>query len=83
MLIFHFTLPQQISYVGIKVQLGSSKNPKEVFYKPIEVATLWGQLSRTSHTHKLAISTVFIISLLSIIICVRRNARKGYKPIDD
>ena len=44
---------------------------------------MWGQLSRTSHGHKLAISTVFICALLGVVICVRRSARKGYKPIED
>lgn len=76
-----FNLVDQISYVGLKVM--HSKGISEAFYRPIEVATLWGQLSRTSHTHKLAISTIFICGLLVVIIMVRRNARRGYKPIED
>ena len=75
-----FSIKDQISYLGVKVSDGKTQ---EIYYRPIEVATLWEQLSRTSHSHKLAISTVFICSLLSIIICVRRNARKGYRPIED
>lgn len=77
-----FTLSDQISYVGLKVVV-DKKAGSEIYYRPIEVATLWGQLSRTSHSHKLSISTVFICSLLVVIVMVRRNARRGYKPIED
>lgn len=77
---FEFKLLDQISYVGIKATTGSSE---EIYYKPIEVATLWGQLARTSHGHKLAICSGVLCFLMGIVICVRRNARQGYKRIDD
>ena len=69
---FDFNLVDQISYVGIKAKTSEAE---EVYYKPIEVATLWGQLARTSHSHKLAISSVLVCFLMGVVVCVRRNAR--------
>lgn len=56
---------------------------EEVYYKPTEIITIWGQLSRTSQSHKITIGTAIVISLIALLVFVRKNARKGYKPLDD
>ena len=43
---FELKLGSQISYAGLKVV--NSKTQDQIYYRPIEIATVWGQLSRTS-----------------------------------
>ncbi len=69
-----------MSFVGIKANIGSNN---EVFYKPEEVVTLWGQLTRTSSSHKMLIGFIVIAVLSGIIIITRTTARQGYKKISD
>jgi hypothetical protein len=74
-----FRLLNEITYVGIKAV--NSKG-KEVFYKPIEVSTLWGHLSRSTRSHQASIGFLLCLVVLGIVVCVRRSARKGYRQIE-
>jgi hypothetical protein len=73
-----FDLSEHISFVAIK---GVSNQGQEVFYKTIEVATFWGQLSRTSQTHKLTVALFLIVSVCALLWFVRYNARRGYVQV--
>jgi len=67
-----------MSFVGVKASIG---NDQEVFYKPEEVVTLWGQLTRTSSSHKVLIGSIVLLVIGGIIYITRATARKGYKKI--
>ena len=67
-----------MSFVGVKACIGDDQ---EVFYKPEEVVTLWGQLTRTSSSHKVLIGSVVLLVIGGIIYITRATARKGYKKI--
>lgn len=77
--IFKYILLDHISYVGVKGI--NKKNGDEVYYRPVEIVTIWGQISRTSTSHKFTIIGISVIVVLIILIIVRRNARQGYKPL--
>ncbi len=72
-------LADHISYFGVKA---TSSSGEEIYYRPIEVITFWGQLSRTSQTHKLALAGFLVVSVCALLAFVRYNARKGYVRID-
>ena len=76
---FKYDMLEQISYLSIK---GVYSGGNEVYYKPIEVVTVWGQLSRTSHSHKFAMLMIGICGLCGALICVRRcSKRQGYDKL--
>ena len=72
-------ITNSIEFVGIKAIHGG----EEVYYKPIEVATLLGQFSRTSQFHILVLVSVVVVFLIGLIVFVQSNARKGYKKISE
>lgn len=56
-------------------------NGEEVFYKTLEIATFWGQLSRTSKTHKLTLAVIIVVSVSLLLLFVRCSARQGYVKV--
>ena len=77
-----FNMLEQISYLEVK---GVYSGGNEVYYKPIEVVTVWGQLSRTSHSHKFLMLMVGICGFCGALIVVRRimNRRAGYDKLEE
>lgn len=71
-------LEEHISFVGVKAV---SDNGEESYYRPIEVVTVWGQLSRLSHSHKFTLACFLFVSICALLAFVRYNARKGYVRI--
>lgn len=78
---FQYTLMDHISYVGLKGI--NSKTGEEIYYRPIEIVTIWGQISRTSNTHRFTIVGVGLCLFCTALIWCRRNARKGYRPLEE
>lgn len=75
---FMVDLDDHISFVGVK---GVSDVGEEFYYRPIEVVTFWGQLSRLSHSHKFTLAGFLLVSICALLAFVRYNARKGYVRI--
>lgn len=59
-----------------------ASNGQEIFYRPIEVVTFWGQFSRISQSHKMTLLSILVVSICSLLAFVRHNARRGYVQID-
>jgi hypothetical protein len=70
-----------ISYVGVKGI--NAKTGEEIYYRPIEIVTIWGQISRTSTTHRFTLIGVSLCLFCVVLMWCRRNARKGYKPLEE
>jgi len=45
--------------------------------------TIWGQISRTSFTHRFTIIGIALCALCHILVLCRKHARKGYKPLEE
>lgn len=73
-----YDLREHIQFIGIKAVTDQGE---EIFYRPIEVATFWGQLSRTSHSHKVTLAALLSLSVCALLWFVRHNARRGYVKI--
>lgn len=53
----------------------------EIYYQPIEVVTIWGQLEKAKkHTNSFAMVGAVSIVFLLLIICFRRKT-KGYSKL--
>ena len=78
---FQYTLMDHISYVGVKGI--NSKTGEEIYYRPVEIVTVWGQISRTSFTHRFTIIGIVICALVHILVLCRKHARRGYKPLEE
>lgn len=80
-LTFIYTLENAIDYVGI---VGKLETGEEVFYRPIELATLWGKWNQqTTGIHKFWMTLIVVCVLCVLIIWVRRMSRSGYRPLDE
>jgi hypothetical protein len=79
-LTFEFQMGAPSVYLGIKVV---SERGEEVFYQPIEVASLWAKWQKVSLVQR---SLMVLLVLLFLCICaifVRRASRKGYRQLDE
>jgi hypothetical protein len=78
---FVLTLQSGVSFVAVVGKLDSGQ---EVYYKPIEISTIWGKWSQQTGTwHKIWITAIVVLILCCIAIWVRRLSRKGYRPLDE
>ena len=76
---FTYQMLDHISYISVK---GVYSNGEEIYYRPIEIVTVWGQLSRTSHSHKFAMIMVAICTLCGCLVCYRRYMKpSGYQAL--
>jgi hypothetical protein len=57
----------------------------EVYYQPIEVATIWGQLQKASSKFgkKFGIGIGVIVVFCAFLVCLRRKKRKGYNSLQE
>ena len=57
----------------------------EVYYQPIEVATIWGQLQKASSKFgkKFGIGIGVFILFCLFLVCLRRKKRKGYSSLEE
>ncbi len=57
----------------------------EVYYQPIEVATIWGQFQKASSRFgkKFGIGVAVAIAFCAFLVCVRRKKRKGYNSLQE
>jgi|JI61114C2RNA_FD_contig_71_644869_length_2040_multi_2_in_0_out_0_1 hypothetical protein len=72
---FEYRLLDQISYFGIRVMLD---NGREYIYKPIEIVTIWGHISRNKRYHSFAITLFLGCVVICICMLLRRRQRRGY-----
>jgi thiosulfate reductase cytochrome b subunit len=72
-------MADKVSYLGIKAV---SKTGEEVYYSPIEIATLFGKWSTVNFVHKATMVGVLVVVVCGLAICVRRSARQGYRPLE-
>jgi len=54
----------------------------EVYYRPIEVASLWGQVQKVSSKFGIHIGIVLGFLFCVFLICLRRQKRKGYQSLE-
>lgn len=82
---FQSKLSGDIEYIGVKAV--NNKTGEVVIYKPIEIATFWGQVQKNSQGS----GFVFIIVVVSLGVCCllvayRRRKRSAqtseYAPLD-
>ena len=57
----------------------------EVYYQPIEVATIWGQVQKASSKFgkKFGIGLAVAIGFCVFLVCLRRKKRKGYSSLHE
>jgi hypothetical protein len=53
----------------------------EVYYRPIEVASLWGQVQKASNKFGIQIGVGLALAFCVFLICLRRQKRKGYQSL--
>ena len=73
---FDVELPAAMSFLGVKAV---SPTGEEYYYPPVEMASLWGKLSKVSSGHKLTLLffTFVVLGLLALV--VRGLSRRGYQ----
>ena len=77
-------LKQSNEFVGI--QASNNKTGEIIYYKPVEIMTYWGQISKQGKSHSMLLLVVFascFICCLSLL-CYRRRTKGGkseYEPL--
>ena len=66
--------------MGIK---GVGENGEEVFYQPIEIASLWEKWGKVSTYDKILMLFIALLCLCVCLVFVRKASRRGYKPLDE
>lgn len=67
--------------MGIKAE---NKFGEVVFYKPVEIITLWGQITRVGSSHAFGWAVLFVVVLIIVLIGVRKwTKRGGYRELND
>jgi len=76
-----FDITLGVQYVGVIAELDTGE---EIYYRPIEIATLWGRLNqKTSSSYKLWLALIGTISVFCCLIFCRRISRQGYRPLNE
>lgn len=78
-----FTQPLKgdITFIGVKAS--NNKTGEVVYYRPVEIVTLWGQMQKGTKGHGLLIGLGILVSICTMLICYRRRRRNisEYAPL--
>lgn len=77
---FNYPLKDSFSYLGVKAV---SESGDEVYYTPVEIATLLGRWSKVSFIQKTLMIAIVLSAVCVLAIFVRKSARRGYRPLDE
>lgn len=71
---FQEIMSGDIEYVGIRVS--NAKTGEVVYYKPVEIATFWGQVQKNSKGNGDIVGIVLVFLVVCCILVVYRRRRK-------
>jgi ribose/xylose/arabinose/galactoside ABC-type transport system permease subunit len=76
---FMLTMETGVQYVGV---MAVTPTGEEIFYKPIEVGSLWSKWEQNSTGHRFMMVLIILLVFCVLAIWIRRVSRKGYKPLN-